>query len=287
MIGRLFRKMTHAGAAPGPVTAAVPAWPSLPPGRRVYAIGDVHGRLDLLDDLLSRIAADDAPRAPAATTIILLGDLVDRGPDSAGVIDRAMALVAAGKAGGGPETVVLKGNHEEMFLAAAAGRADAIRPFCKFGGRETVLSYPISEDAYNALGFDALARELLTLVPRAHVDFLADAADSHRIGDYLFVHAAIDPDVPLDQQRARTLRWGNKAFLASDARHDAFVVHGHTIRPAPDVRPGRLGIDTGAYASGILTAVGLEGTDRWFLAARDAAADPVDWALGQQAAQPS
>lgn len=251
VLSRLFRR-----DPPVPVRAV-----TVPAGERVYAIGDIHGCAQLFDDLLDRIAADDAARAPARTTVVLLGDLVDRGPDSRGVIDRAIAL--RGELGDRLRWLV--GNHEEVFLKALRGDPKLVRYFVRIGGEPTILSYDIDPAAYRAMDFDELAAVLPTLVPDAHVRFLDAGEDRILIGDYLFVHAGIRPGIPLAGQQVGDLRWIRDDFLLHREDHGHVVVHGHTISETPEDRGNRIGIDTGAYDSGRLTALGLEGSERWFL----------------------
>jgi serine/threonine protein phosphatase 1 len=233
--------------------------PSVPDGKRIYAVGDIHGRLDLLDELLEMIAADDSARTSADTVIIFLGDLVDRGPDSAGVVERLRQLAETDT-----RLRFLTGNHEEVFYHTmrSAGE-EGLKFFCRIGGRETILSYGIPESDYNAMDYPELKAALVDLIPESHLSFLAGFEDMIEIGDYLFVHAGIRPDVPLEQQRPRDLRWIREPFLSHAAPHSRVVVHGHTILPEIDIQPNRIGIDTGAYASGKLTAIGLQGRDRW------------------------
>ena len=210
--------------------------PSVGEDVRVYAIGDIHGRDDLL------------------------GDLVDRGPGSAQVVERAMELAQSGG-----NVRFLKGNHEEMFIAAARGGAQAARFFRRIGGIETLASYGLKPDESNAMGDEALARWMLAHIPRDHVDFLDDFEDCLTMGDYLFVHAGVRPKVKLEAQRPADLRWIKGDFLNHGRRFDKMIVHGHNISEAVDIRPNRIGIDTGAYRSGRLTAIGLEKDRRWFL----------------------
>ena len=243
---------------------AVPLTASIGEHRRVYAIGDIHGRLDLFDELLARITADDAARAPLDSQIILLGDLVDRGPESAGVVARALAMAQAGS-----PVRFLKGNHEEVFVRAASGDEGATRFLVRIGGKETVLSYGLSRADYDAMDFDALTDWLLNHIPREHVDFLAGFEDMIELGDYLFVHAGIRPDVPLDAQKPSDLRWIRDEFLSCARDHGKLVVHGHTITEQVEEYPNRIGIDTGAFASDRLTAIGLEGEERWYLSTLD------------------
>ena len=233
----------------------------VPDGERVYAIGDIHGRLDLLRALLAQIDADAAGRAPARTTIILLGDLVDRGPDSAGVIDTALALRGQGR------TVrYLMGNHEEVFLKACRERdAKTLRFFLKIGGDATLQSYPIARAEYIELDIEQLAERLETLVPETHLAFLESFEDMIVLGDYAFVHAGIRPGVALAEQRKSDLRWIRDEFVAQRGDLEKVIVYGHTIYDEIDERGSRIGIDTGAYASGKLTAIGLEGGERWYL----------------------
>ena len=234
--------------------------PCVPDGRRVYAVGDIHGRLDLLERLLAAIARDDARRGPADTVVVFLGDLVDRGPDSRGVVER---LIDYGR---GPTAArFLMGNHEEVFLRALEGDLRAMRLLVRIGGRETVLSYGVSEAEYRGLDFEDLAPLLREKVPAEHVRFLAGFERSIEVGDYLFVHAGIRPGIPLDQQSGSDLRWIRDDFLHCRDGFGKIVVHGHSVTAEGDVRPNRIGIDTGAYASGRLSALGLEGDGRWFL----------------------
>ena len=253
MISRFFRKSALPPAR---------ALPALPAGERVYAIGDVHGHAELLDDLLRQIVADDDKRLPANTTVIFLGDLVDRGPDSAGVIERAMAFAQANG-----NVRFLKGNHEEVYLRSASGDERATRHFIRMGGRETILSYPITVDQYDHMTVEELAQHLLTIIPRSHVDFVSDFEDRIIIGDYAFVHAGVRPGVAIADQRKEDLRWIREGFVNDNTPHDKMIVHGHTIFDDVDIQHNRIGVDTGAYRTGKLSALGLEGTERWVLQA--------------------
>jgi serine/threonine protein phosphatase 1 len=233
--------------------------PSIPPGQRVYAIGDVHGCAEQLRSLLDQIAADHAARGPATRTVILLGDLVNRGPDSAGAIDHARALIASG------DGRVLKGNHEELFLLAARGDRHAARALIDNGGTATLTSFGFTPEEIGRGSFSDLAALMKTRIPREVVAFLDAGEDKIAIGDYLFVHAGIRPGVPIAEQAAGDLRWIRREFLESRADHGPMVVHGHTIVETAVECENRIGLDTGAYRSGRLTAIGLEGTERWFL----------------------
>jgi serine/threonine protein phosphatase 1 len=244
------------------VSEALPA--SIGEQRRVYAIGDIHGRADLLVEILEAIFADNAARSPLHCQIIFLGDLVDRGHQSAQVVMCAMEMARRGA-----PVRFLKGNHEEVFVRAARGDVKMTRFFCRIGGRETILSYGLPEADYAAMDFTQLAAWMLENIPREHVDFVDGFEDMVDIGDYLFVHAGIRPDVPLDAQQPSDLRWIRDEFLSFREPLGRVVVHGHTITPAVDQRSNRIGIDTGAFQSGRLTAIGLEGTERWFLSTGD------------------
>ncbi|WP_183946390.1 metallophosphoesterase family protein [Sphingomonas sp. BK580] len=233
---------------------------SVAPGERLYAIGDVHGCRDELERLLALIDADDASRSPARTSLIFLGDLVDRGPDSAGVVARLLDLARER-----PATRFLKGNHEEVFLLALGGDREALRLFCRVGGRETLMSYGLAREDYDALDYDELAERLPDLVPATHRAFLDGFEDLIVSGDYAFVHAGIRPEVPLEEQLAADLRWIRGSFLDYRRPHPKMVVHGHTITEDVDRRANRIGVDTGAYASGRLSALALDGSDSWIV----------------------
>jgi serine/threonine protein phosphatase 1 len=233
----------------------------IPDGQRVYAVGDIHGCADLFAELISVIEADDRARGPSETTVILLGDLVDRGPDSRGVIDAARDWSQR------RALRILFGNHEEMFLKSLEDEG-VLRQFIRFGGKETILSYGVTRDEYLEMTVEELQAAMATRIPSEDLDFMRGFEDMIVIGDYIFVHAGIRPGVDLDSQTPADLRWIREPFLSHASQEGMCVVHGHTITDAPDVQPGRVGIDTGAYASGRLTAIGLEGAERWFLEAK-------------------
>lgn len=241
-------------------TPVVPVASTVPDGERIYAIGDVHGRLDLLDRLLEQIDDDEARRGPMQTQLVFLGDLVDRGPDSAGVVDRLRCLPTGDR----PARFLL-GNHEEVFLSALDGDRRALRAFCRIGGRETVLSYGVSPSDYERMDYDQLAAALSELIPATHRAFLASFEDLIVLGDYAFAHAGVRPATALSEQRTADLRWIRTPFLDHRGPLEKVIVHGHTIRAEVEWRPHRIGIDTGAYESGRLSALGLEGADRWVL----------------------
>lgn len=242
-----------------PIADQVRAAPVIPPGQRVYAIGDVHGCADELRQLLEMIAADHARRGSAKQTVILLGDLVNRGPDSARVIGYARELLASGSGR------LLKGNHEEMFVLAARGDRQALRVLMNNGGLATLMSFGLTEEEINRGSYADLALLLKSRLPRDVVSLLDAAEDKIAIGDYLFVHAGIRPGLSIAEQQGADLRWIRGEFLSSRADHGAMIVHGHTIEKTVVECENRIGIDTGAYQSGVLSAIGLEGEQRWFL----------------------
>ncbi|MBW6528187.1 serine/threonine protein phosphatase [Sphingomonas sp. RHCKR7] len=238
---------------------------------RIYAIGDLHGRLDLFGELMRAIERDHAARARATTRIVLLGDIVDRGPDSARLVRGCMRLSQLN-----PRFTVLKGNHEEMMVHALRGDLWAYRAWLDFGGRETLLSWGAAPALTDALPTLRELRAAAQLVGRDVLGWLERLPLTLRHEDHLFVHAGIRPGVALGRQTARDLLWIGEEFLDSHQDHGVTVVHGHTIvEGGPDVRPNRVGIDTGAYRTGRLTAMGLEDGERWFLQVDPRATEPV------------
>ena len=228
--------------------------PELPAGRRIYAIGDVHGRADLLERLQQRIAADVELNPIADPLLVCLGDYVDRGPDSAGVLDLLLGETPAGM-----RRVALMGNHEELMLRFLVDdSAGAV--WLANGGDATLESYGVDP----AESYERAHRQLAARLPARHRTLLESLALSHSEGDYFFAHAGIRPGVALDRQRREDLLWIRGEFLRSDIDHGKVVVHGHSITAEPDVRANRIGIDTGAYASDRLTCLVLEGRERRF-----------------------
>lgn len=249
--------------------ASQPKLPSVPEDARYYVIGDIHGRLDLYDAMIDAIEADDARRAPADTRIVLLGDLVDRGPESAGVIARTRAWQKV------RNVRVLAGNHEEMFLEAFE-KPDILRHFLKHGGRETIMSYGLSKKQFNAMTLEELFILLPQLIPQSERDYLETFEDMIIAGDYLFVHAGIDPNLPLDAQRRTDLLWIRDRFLRHEGPLEKVVVHGHTIFETVMDCGNRIGIDTGAFRSGVLTALVLEGDQKRMIQTSQEGSGPVE-----------
>ena len=236
--------------------------PRIPNGHRIYAIGDIHGRDDLLGDLLARIEEDSHARGTARLVLVFLGDLIDRGPSSAAVVERLRTYRP-------PEArlVFLSGNHEEVLLRILDGEARLIPDWLKFGGAECSASYGVDPDRLRRMAPRRAVDMVRSAIPPAHISFLRDFDDTFRAGDYLFVHAGIRPGVPIEDQLQGDLRWIREPFLSDRADHGFIVVHGHTIRAKVEEFHNRIGIDTGAYRTGILTALGLERDERWFVQA--------------------
>lgn len=227
---------------------------SAPDGMRLYAIGDVHGRADLLKRIHDRIDRELARDNPADWRVIHLGDYVDRGSDSCGVLDFLLARMAADK-----RHMALMGNHDErfaMFLRDISEWAN----FMNFGGRETAQSYGVDllghpDEAAAHLAFQAA-------VPDSHLAFLDALPYSADFGDFFFCHAGIRPGVPLAEQKPEDLVWIRKEFHRHEALHPKVIVHGHTPVGAPDILANRVNLDTLAYDSGILTAMVFEGREK-------------------------
>lgn len=249
-----LRKLSGKSAQPLRTGAAA----ATPPGTRVYAVGDIHGRLDLFEEMIRTIDADDRRRGPAHTTVVLLGDLIDRGPDSAGVVARAREWAERR-----PIRLIM-GNHEEMFLDSFS-KLGVLRAFLRIGGQVTLMSYGVPEHALGEIDVAELQRVITEMVPREDRDFLAGFEKMVRFGDYVFVHAGIRPDMPLDKQTSQDCRWIREPFLSHEGDMGGVIVHGHTVTEHPELRGNRIGLDTGAYISGRLTAIGLEGTQRWLI----------------------
>jgi serine/threonine protein phosphatase 1 len=246
-------------------------------GERIYAIGDIHGRSDLLGAMLARIDEDLAARAHPRPRLVFLGDYVDRGPDSRGVIDTLVGLEA-----GPVATSFLLGNHDACALAFLDDpewfdqRFHWLDP--TMGGLATVESYGVPDP----LGDDIRVSHarFAQAMPEEHRAFLDRCALALPIGDYLFVHAGIRPGLPLEAQQREDLIWIREPFLSSRADHGSKVVHGHTIVPYVEHHPNRIAIDTGAVKTGVLSCVVLEGKEVAVLAAEGLRPLPEGAGLG-------
>ncbi len=236
--------------------------PSVQPDNlRLYVIGDIHGRLDLLARMMDQIKADAARQPEVEKELIFLGDYVDRGIDSRGVIDFLLQLPPQGM-----KLTFLRGNHDDAMLRFLSGDLEQVADWMLLGGAATLVSYGLNPFRANIVQDPvALHKAALDKVPATHRDFLVATELDCLRGDYYFVHAGVRPGVPLDNQTDEDRLWIRYDFLFSDADHGKVVVHGHSILPNPDVQPNRISIDTGAYATGRLTCLVLEGTTRRFL----------------------
>ena len=219
---------------------------------RIYAVGDVHGRLDLLEQVMARID-HDCGNAPSTNAIeVYLGDYIDRGPASRQVVDRLIAR------GGERNTVFLKGNHE-TYVGEFIANPTILADWRQYGGFETLMSYGLQP----AMKTDAaeeveLAKAFSFMLPKSHQHFLKSLPLFVTFGDFFFVHAGVRPRVPLKQQREEDLLWIRDDFLLYEDDFEKVVVHGHTPVREPDIRRNRINIDTGAYATGRLTCIMLE-----------------------------
>lgn len=252
MLSRLFASVRRTG----PIRKA-----SVPPGTLVYAVGDIHGRLDLLRAAHERILADARAATVARKVVVYLGDYIDRGSDSRQVIDLLIDEPLPGF-----HAVHLKGNHEQALLDFLMD-IDVAAEWFAFGGDATLSSYQVARPVPGG-GPDALRKvqsDLRARLPERHFAFYRSLSLSHHEGDYVFVHAGIRPGLPLDAQDEHDLMWIRDEFLKSTVDHGCVVVHGHSITPRPDVKGNRIGIDTGAYATGRLTCLRLELDEREFL----------------------
>ncbi|MBI3419325.1 MAG: serine/threonine protein phosphatase [Proteobacteria bacterium] len=233
--------------------------PRLPPNLRVYAIGDVHGRADLLEKMLRMIEADHLGYQ-GESLVIFIGDYVDRGPNSREVLDILTRYR------GRLRVLTLRGNHEDILLRFFQDHSVAPGWF-HYGGLQTLRSYGIAIP--NATqDFDEifhLQRRLNDIMPKEHRTFLENLGYTARYGDYFFVHAGIHPDIPLESQTPHHYMWIREPFLSSMKDFGFTVVHGHSIRMNPEIRSNRIGIDTGAYATGRLTCLVLQDADQRFL----------------------
>lgn len=235
----------------------------LPFGQRVYAIGDIHGEIGLLHQLLRQIRADAQTRGPAVTTLISLGDIIDRGD---GAAELALSLAQLKD----ERFIVLKGNHEAWLVACYRGDEEAMGFWLRYGGRATMLGFGVSASDMDK----ATSAELLTLlqshVPSDLIEWIEGLPTSWTLGDYFFAHAGIRPGVKLERQDPDDLMWIRHPFLKSRRQHPKIIVHGHTIEQGlPRLGGNRIGVDTGGHEHRCLTAIGLQGTDQWIIQATE------------------
>jgi serine/threonine protein phosphatase 1 len=231
-----------------------PAAARLPDGLRIYAIGDIHGRADLLESLLLQIDEDCRLHPSRRPIVVFIGDYIDRGPASREVLDLLLGYERT------RETIFLRGNHE-TFVHRFLSKPAVLDEWRLYGGLETLVSYGLKPSINpNAREGARLAKELAMSMTKQHIEFLESLNLSFSCGDFLFVHAGIRPGVPLRKQREEDLLWIREEFLSCEQRFEKFVVHGHTPVDATDIRSNRINIDTGAFATGRLTCIVIEGT---------------------------
>lgn len=227
---------------------------SVPDGTRIYAVGDIHGCSNLLGRLLRSIEADCKRRPVVRPITVFVGDYIDRGPQSRDVLDLLLRW------GRDNDAIFLRGNHE-TFLPRFLADSRTLDDWRQYGGLETLLSYglrpTLNPDRSEQV---RLANELASALPDEHLDFLQSLDLVYGCGDFLFVHAGIRPGVPIHEQTEGDLLWIREEFLAHERPFERFVVHGHTPVSTPDLRPNRINIDTGAFATGCLTCIAIEGS---------------------------
>ncbi|HVW56530.1 MAG TPA: metallophosphoesterase family protein [Rhizobiaceae bacterium] len=234
-----------------------------PEDLRLYAVGDVHGRLDLLQAMHERIADDLQKRPAADCRIIHLGDYTDRGPDSKGVLDFLVA-----RSENDSRHIALMGNHDEGLLEFLA-TADRDGLFAGNGGEATGRSYGVEIDFSSDEDARAGRDALLEAMPEAHIAFLSSLPRSIAFGDFFFCHAGIRPGVPLDRQDPWDLAWIRWDFLDHTGLYEKVIVHGHTPVARPDIQPNRIDIDTGAFKTGRLTALVIDGGKKTLIEVSD------------------
>lgn len=240
----------------------------VPFGERVYAIGDVHGEAGLLRQLLGKVEQDNRARDPARVTLVLLGDVIDRGPRSADLL-RALHGLAD------PFFRLLKGNHEALLVEAYRGNEDALDLWLRVGGRVTLIGFGIDPDTIDTADFAVLIDAMRSAIDPMLVDWVEGLPTAWSTGDYFFAHAGIRPGIVLDRQRDEDLMWVRDAFRSSRSDHGKVVVHGHSIEPGvPRLGGNRIGLDTGAHEHRRLTALGLEGDRQWLLQEDDPGYEP-------------
>ncbi|MDF2368159.1 metallophosphoesterase family protein [Sneathiella sp.] len=256
----ISRRPTEESETAPPSSVSVTA-ARMPEGQRAYVIGDIHGRKDLLTPLLEQIAMDRARREDAQAHLIFLGDYVDRGPDSSAVIDLLLELKQTEM-----NVITLKGNHEAAMMSFLQDPMKGKR-WLHYGGDATLRSYGIdlvlaelTEEKIREAG-----KKLKKNLPDSHLQFISSLGASHVMGDYFFVHAGIEPGRPVDDQKEHDLLWIRDDFLEHTGLFDKVIVHGHSIIPEPEFKDNRIGIDTGAFYSNILTCLVLEGESKEIL----------------------
>ena len=234
--------------------------PATAPDERIYAIGDVHGRLDLLNQLMVLLERDARSRGERATRLVFLGDLIDRGPSSRQVLEVARRAQQESD-----QVVVLLGNHEDLLLESAYGNGAAQQAWLQNGGDFTLRSFGIDPRGLANASAEEIAGTLFEIIGEPIITWLDSLPVSFQSGDYFFCHAGVRPKVPLDKQQRKDLLWIRKKFLQSKAYHGAVIVHGHSEVGHVAFHDNHINVDTAAYRTGVLTAVGFEGADQWYV----------------------
>ncbi len=264
----MFRSIAHGLRSRSGETKA-PTRPdaAVPGGVVAYAIGDIHGCANLLAKLIEQIANEAAERPGDKVSLVCLGDYVDRGPDSRGVIDMLLKLSASERV----DCCFLKGNHDQLLLDFLEN-PEVGPEWCNFGGRETLACYgaPLPYQRSGPEDWAAIQDRFRELLPTEHLTFLQGLIPSHQLGDYFFAHAGARPGVRLEDQREEDLLWIRQPFLKHPDPFEKIVVHGHTPAPDPHLDGRRIGLDTGAYATGVLSSIRLEKRDRRLVQVRRA-----------------
>ena len=241
----------------------------LPAGERLYAIGDLHGELNLFRQLLTMIIADSERRGPARTTLVLLGDIIDRGEDAAALLLTLVRLRS-------PRFVLIKGNHEAAFVDCYRGNEKAQKFWLRFGGQSTLTGFGISEHEIDYQDNSKLTSAMQACIDREIIDWIDRLPNCWSRGDYFFTHAGVRPGVSLDDQNLSDLMWIREPFLSSKLYHGKVIVHGHTLQEGiPRLGGNRIGLDTGAHERGRLTALGLEENEQWILQSYDCGANSI------------
>lgn len=232
--------------------------PATPANHRLYVVGDIHGRADLLTKILSLIEANAAKHPTKIKKLIFLGDYVNRGVDSRAVIERLTQSFAHDI-----EPTFLRGNHEERLMQLLDGQFSVSKSMLRFGGDAAFASYGVMvAPTVNDEQFEKAANKFIGVFPPHHKKFLNNTLFSTTFGDYYFVHAGARPGTLLHEQEAKDQLWIRQDFMTTDYVFEKMVIHGHTISDKPDIQHNRIGIDTGAYATGQLTCLVLDGTKR-------------------------
>lgn len=257
MLGRLFQRARTEGSL-----ADSSRQPAVPTGLRVYAIGDIHGRVDLVREIEDKIAHDISVRHPADNIVVYLGDYVDRGYNSREVLDHLIdqPLTRA-------RPVWLLGNHDAWLRDFVRRESDGVS-WLNYGGDATLVSYGVRLDPglLEADRLEAARQQMVDLVPERHLQFVDALELGFGLGDYFFVHAGVHPSRQLDEQKPNDLIWIRDPFLQHRGSFGKIIVHGHTVVDRPEIHENRIAIDTGACWTGLLTCLVLEGGTRRFLA---------------------